>query len=912
MNSISRIWIINLQRYPENRQKITSQINSLPDNVKDKFVFFKAIDGREIPDDIEFTADKTWSDPFHKKSITQGEIGCALSHWLLWNKIAKENSYQIILEDDVVITEDFITKLMELDHWLTQTQPLLSLLYLNRKPMESETNVEVIHKDTPKIICPNFSYWMCAYLLSAQGARQLINSDFNHLIIPVDEFLPLISRKAPIAITNKYTPHYNLDPNFNTYACDPPIIKLAPGSFTNSGTMQSEPFFRVCRSTTEFEIWGIGSDATDGRNRFCEYCHVYGLTYRIIGDGVVWRTDMQAGPGGGQKINILKDALSESSGKDDLILVTDTYDVIPVAPESEILAKYNKYVPDRNKVIFSAEKSCWPDKNLANLYPDPPKPGLPKYLNSGGFIGTKGVLWDLLRNDEVSDLSDDQGYWTQKFLVQSNSPNPIIILDYESQIFQTLNGSVHDLRINHHKSNIFNVVTGTTPCLIHGNGPLSIKLQLNNLENYLGNHWNKTYGWVDTYRYQSPIPDTEVCFFIALFGTESHVISKLRWRGAPIDNDPRFIIKIYTPDRTEETGEQSIKDFLATKAQYMFLWQTSIVEITEPEVLDKLSRKVYHKGVVAPLLKDPNSNWSNFWGEISESGWYQRSHDYMEIVNEQRRGLWNVPYINGVIMMQRRVVEHNTDMYQKGVGDAEMKMCQTLRDRGWFMYVDNLEKWGFYGHGEEVTLLDYLQPDKKSAWEQKYLHPEYLEKGIRFSSREVCTDAYTFPLFSSDFCQEIISLAEKHGQWSEGGESKFDPRLGSKENYPTQDIHLKQIGLEQLWDQLIVDHFAQLASHFYAPYKTKKLNIAFVVRYSPEGQKDLAPHHDASTYTLNISLNDQGKDYQGGGCHFIRQGVKHQGQPSGWATIHPGRLTHYHQGLPTTAGVRYILVSFIN
>jgi hypothetical protein len=28
--------------------------------------------------------------------------------------------------------------------------------------------------------------------------------------------------------------------------------------------------------------------------------------------------------------------------------------------------------------------------------------------------------------------------------------------------------------------------------------------------------------------------------------------------------------------------------------------------------------------------------------------------------------------------------------------------------------------------------------------------------------------------------------------------------------------------------------------------------------------------------------------------------------------IHPGRLTHFHEGLATTQGTRYILISFVN
>lgn len=38
--------------------------------------------------------------------------------------------------------------------------------------------------------------------------------------------------------------------------------------------------------------------------------------------------------------------------------------------------------------------------------------------------------------------------------------------------------------------------------------------------------------------------------------------------------------------------------------------------------------------------------------------------------------------------------------------------------------------------------------------------------------------------------------------------------------------------------------------------------LAFVVRYKPDEQPSLRPHHDASTFTVNIALNQVGLDYQ--------------------------------------------------
>ena len=36
----------------------------------------------------------------------------------------------------------------------------------------------------------------------------------------------------------------------------------------------------------------------------------------------------------------------------------------------------------------------------------------------------------------------------------------------------------------------------------------------------------------------------------------------------------------------------------------------------------------------------------------------------------------------------------------------------------------------------------------------------------------------------------------------------------------------------------------------------------FVVRYRPDEQPSLRPHHDSSTFTINIALNRPGIDYQ--------------------------------------------------
>ena len=142
-----------------------------------------------------------------------------------------------------------------------------------------------------------------------------------------------------------------------------------------------------------------------------------------------------------------------------------------------------------------------------------------------------------------------------------------------------------------------------------------------------------------------------------------------------------------------------------------------------------------------------------------------------------------------------------------------------------------------------------------------------------------------------------------------------DPRLaGGYENVPTRDIHMKQIGFEPQWLFFLREYVRPVQELVYSGYyhDPPKAIMNFVVRYRPDEQPSLRPHHDASTYTLNLALNEAGEDYSGGGSHFIRQNCSVTGSPRGWGIIHPGRLTHYHEGLTTTNGTRYIMVSFID
>ncbi|KAK6634906.1 hypothetical protein RUM44_000153 [Polyplax serrata] len=334
------------------------------------------------------------------------------------------------------------------------------------------------------------------------------------------------------------------------------------------------------------------------------------------------------------------------------------------------------------------------------------------------------------------------------------------------------------------------------------------------------------------------------------------------------------------------------------------------------------------------------------------------------------KGLWNVPYISGCYLVNGSLIRNDATKpnYVEGSLDPDMAFCYHMRQKGQFMYVSNRVDFGHLINSDtyDVTRThpDFYQIlDNKWDWEQRYLHENYTEN-LNPDNQPLmpCPDVYWFPVASPRFCRELIEICETYGKWSDG--SNKDQRLeGGYENVPTRDIHMKQIGLEFQWlyflkeyvrplqekvftgyfhddDRLETGYEAvptrdihmnqigfekqwlHILEHYIAPLNYKvfigyqdeppRAIMNFVVRYKPDEQPSLRPHHDSSTYTINLALNTPKVDFEGGGCRFLRYNCNVTQTRLGWLLMHPGRLTHYHEGLLVTKGTRYIMVSFVD
>lgn len=234
--------------------------------------------------------------------------------------------------------------------------------------------------------------------------------------------------------------------------------------------------------------------------------------------GEAWKggDDMANSPGGGHKINLLKEELENYKDRQDLIIMfTDAYDVVFLGDPQEILEKFSKF---NANVVFSAESFCWPQESLKDSYPQIESGK--RFLNSGGFIGTAKELYDIVTHKPIMDTDDDQLYYSLIYVDPELRQKFNMKLDHKSAIFQNLNGATAEVELVFDDifPKILNTMYDSKPLVLHGNGPS--KRVLNTLTNYIPKAWNMedqcTSCWEDTLVFETlpEVPHVVIGIFI--------------------------------------------------------------------------------------------------------------------------------------------------------------------------------------------------------------------------------------------------------------------------------------------------------------------------------------------------------------------------------------------------------------
>lgn len=127
------------------------------------------------------------------------------------------------------------------------------------------------------------------------------------------------------------------------------------------------------------------------------------------------------------------------------------------------------------------------------------------------------------------------------------------------------------------------------------------------------------------------------------------------------------------------------------------------------------------------------------------------------------------------------------------------------------------------------------------------------------------------------------------------------------------EFHLKQENLPvtvNVANQILKEKIAHQYEKMYGfPKDDISYQEAFLIRYTPDTQDHLAPHHDGSPLSFVCALNDK-KEYVGGGTRFLEKDETCSLKNAGDCCVFSGQQEH--EGLPVTEGERYVLAGFVN
>ena len=192
---VDRILVVNLLRRPERRERMKAALALL--NLE--YEMLEAVDGRQLNDsylaELGVKMLPGWRDPWGSRPITNGEIGCFLSHYFIWERVLQENlSSVIVLEDDIRFLPQFRKRFYAVAGEVRQLAADWDLVYLGRKRL---VRGEPLLKGARWVVRPAYTYWTVGYMISSRGAGKLIAQDPLKRMMAVDEYLPVMFDKHP-------------------------------------------------------------------------------------------------------------------------------------------------------------------------------------------------------------------------------------------------------------------------------------------------------------------------------------------------------------------------------------------------------------------------------------------------------------------------------------------------------------------------------------------------------------------------------------------------------------------------------------------------------------------------------------------------------------------------------------------
>ncbi|CAM9143101.1 unnamed protein product [Bubo scandiacus] len=214
------IFLINLKLWKDRRDRMLRTLYEQEIAVK----IVEAVDGKALNRSqlkaLSINMLPGYRDPYSSRPLTRGEIGCFLSHYYIWKEVVnRELEKTLVIEDDVRFEHQFKRKLMKLMDDVEQAQLDWELICIGRKRMQVQEPEKAV-PNVMNLVEADYSYWTLGYAISFQGAQKLIGAEPFSKMLPVDEFLPVMYNKHPVA---KYVEYYE-SRDLKAFSAEPLLV----------------------------------------------------------------------------------------------------------------------------------------------------------------------------------------------------------------------------------------------------------------------------------------------------------------------------------------------------------------------------------------------------------------------------------------------------------------------------------------------------------------------------------------------------------------------------------------------------------------------------------------------------------------------------------------------------------------
>ncbi len=153
------------------------------------FTFFDAADGKKLPASVLEYLDYNFSPKYYlsSKSLTLGEIDCAISHIKVYEHMVENNiKSAIILEDDAIVSQHF----KEIVEDTLNKNGKVKSHFFKKRIVEG---YRLAHYKSPSKNSRRCIIYATAYLITLSGAKKLLNYAYP-IRLPADYLTGLIQK----------------------------------------------------------------------------------------------------------------------------------------------------------------------------------------------------------------------------------------------------------------------------------------------------------------------------------------------------------------------------------------------------------------------------------------------------------------------------------------------------------------------------------------------------------------------------------------------------------------------------------------------------------------------------------------------------------------------------------------------